>query len=182
MKITHNGMTTCPFHEDRDPSMKLNERYYYCFGCLVSGDVIDLTAQLLQLSKRQAADRLAADFHLTDSPSAVQTTPAKTTCSVQSRLSELRSVLLAYEATLKKQQAIFAPAAPEDEIDQRYVAACNLLEGICYLIDSLIFGTAEEKEMTLAAFHQDGLKEQLEEYIQTLIQEEQHAIGEQPFS
>ena len=182
MKITHNGMTTCPFHEDRDPSMKLNERYYYCFGCQASGDVIDLTAQLLQLSKRQAADRLATDFHLTCNPSAVQTTPAKITCSVQSRLGELRSVLLAYEATLKKQKAIFAPAAPEDEIDQRYVAACNLLEGIRYLIDSLIFGTAEEKEMTLVAFHQDGLKEQLEEYIQTLIQEEQHAIGEQPFS
>ena len=74
-------------------------------------------------------------------------------------------MLLTYEATLKKQKAIFAPAAPEDEIDQRYIATCNLLEGIRYLIDSLIFGTAEEKEMTLAAFHQDGLKEQLEEYI-----------------
>ena len=33
LPITTTGMTCCPFHEDHTPSMKLNDTYYYCFGC-----------------------------------------------------------------------------------------------------------------------------------------------------
>ena len=43
LPITTTGMTRCPFHEDHTPSMKLNDTYYYCFGCEATGDVIDLT-------------------------------------------------------------------------------------------------------------------------------------------
>ena len=36
-----HGMLRCPFHDDRHPSLKLNEDYFYCFGCganaIVSG-------------------------------------------------------------------------------------------------------------------------------------------------
>ena len=42
LKIGRGGMVCCPFHADRTPSMKLNEDYFYCFGCGVHGDVIDL--------------------------------------------------------------------------------------------------------------------------------------------
>ena len=42
LQVNRNGMTCCPFHDDRHPSMKLNERYFYCFGCGATGDVIDL--------------------------------------------------------------------------------------------------------------------------------------------
>ena len=33
LHVSRNGMACCPFHDDRHPSMKLNERYFYCFGC-----------------------------------------------------------------------------------------------------------------------------------------------------
>ena len=33
-----------------DPSMKLNDTYYYCFGCGANGDAIDLTAKLFDLN------------------------------------------------------------------------------------------------------------------------------------
>lgn len=46
LKIGRSDMVCCPFHNDRTPSMKLNEDYFYCFGCGAHGDVIDLTAQL----------------------------------------------------------------------------------------------------------------------------------------
>jgi DNA primase len=36
--------------------MKLNERYFYCFGCRTTGDVIDLVAKLFGLSSYEAAD------------------------------------------------------------------------------------------------------------------------------
>ena len=58
LPVTTTWMTRCPFHEDHTPSMKLNDTYYYCFGCGATGDVIDLTAQLFGLSSFQAARKL----------------------------------------------------------------------------------------------------------------------------
>ena len=58
LPVTPNGMVCCPFHEDHTPSMKLNDTYYYCFGCGATGDVIDLTARLFDLSSLQAARKL----------------------------------------------------------------------------------------------------------------------------
>ncbi|MFR1478984.1 MAG: CHC2 zinc finger domain-containing protein [Hydrogeniiclostridium mannosilyticum] len=56
-------MVCCPFHADRNPSMKVDSRFH-CFGCGVDGDVIDFTAKLFQLSLRQATEKLASDFGL----------------------------------------------------------------------------------------------------------------------
>ena len=53
-----NGMCRCPFHDDHRPSMKLYKDNYYCFGCGVHGDVIDLTGRLFGLTARQAAEKL----------------------------------------------------------------------------------------------------------------------------
>ncbi len=33
MEPDRHGMVCCPFHSYSDPSMKLNDTYYYCFGC-----------------------------------------------------------------------------------------------------------------------------------------------------
>ena len=46
LKVERGGMVRCPFHDDRHPSMKLNESYFYCFGCGATGDVIDFVARL----------------------------------------------------------------------------------------------------------------------------------------
>ena len=62
LQDNRNGMTCSPFHDDRHPSMKLNERYFYCFGCGATGDVIDLVAKLFDLSSYEAAKKLAHDF------------------------------------------------------------------------------------------------------------------------
>lgn len=59
-----SGMACCPFHDDKNPSMKLNEEYFYCFGCGATGDVIDFTARLYNLSPKEAAEKLAQDFGL----------------------------------------------------------------------------------------------------------------------
>ena len=62
LRVLRNGMTCCPFHEDRHPSMKLNKDYFFCFGCGASGDVIDFTARLFGLSPYAAAQKLETDF------------------------------------------------------------------------------------------------------------------------
>ena len=46
IEVNRSGMACCPFHDDKNPSMKLNEEYFYCFGCGATGDVIDFTARL----------------------------------------------------------------------------------------------------------------------------------------
>ena len=62
LRVLPNGMTCCPFHEDKHPSLKLNEDYFFCFGCGASGDVIDFTARLFGISLKDAARKLSADF------------------------------------------------------------------------------------------------------------------------
>lgn len=39
--VKSNGMARCIFHNDRNPSMKLDRRYH-CFACQADGDVINL--------------------------------------------------------------------------------------------------------------------------------------------
>ena len=52
IRVGRNGMVCCPFHNDRTPSMKVDSRFY-CFGCGASGDVIDFSALLHGLGKRE---------------------------------------------------------------------------------------------------------------------------------
>ncbi len=61
--VGRNGMACCPFHNDKTPSMKLDQRYH-CFGCGADGDVIDFVAALYGLGKKEAAVQLASDFGL----------------------------------------------------------------------------------------------------------------------
>ena len=58
VQISRSGMACCVFHQDKHPSMKVDERYF-CFACHATGDVIDLTAKLFGLSPYEAAKKLA---------------------------------------------------------------------------------------------------------------------------
>lgn len=123
MDVGRTGMTRCVFHDDRNPSMKLNEDYFYCFGCGEHGDVIDLTARLFGLSSREAAKKLAYDFGLSpDKPPNVS--------RQRTKMQELRD----YRNRLRRWKAEFAPRSPEDEPDERYVEACKKLDYVEYLM------------------------------------------------
>ena len=63
LKVSSRGMACCPFHDDHNPSLKLDERYY-CFGCQATGDAIDFAAAFLHLTPLEAAKQLAADFSI----------------------------------------------------------------------------------------------------------------------
>ena len=77
LKVSRNGMACCPFHNDRHPSLKLNEEYFFCFGCGAKGDVIDFVARLFDLSSYEAAQRLAADFGISTEQGQPATAPLK---------------------------------------------------------------------------------------------------------
>ena len=56
--VGRNGMCVCPFHDDKNPSMKVDRRFH-CFGCQADGDVIDFVSRLENVSPREAALMLA---------------------------------------------------------------------------------------------------------------------------
>ena len=37
LNVNRNGMACCSFHNDRHPSLKLNEDYFFCFVCGAKG-------------------------------------------------------------------------------------------------------------------------------------------------
>ena len=59
--VSRNGMAVCPFHNDKNPSMKLDRRFH-CFGCQADGDAVDFVSRLFQLPSKEAAMKIADDF------------------------------------------------------------------------------------------------------------------------
>lgn len=63
IKIGRNKMACCPFHPDKHPSMKVDNRFH-CFGCGADGDVINFVEKLYGLTPIDATKKLIADFNL----------------------------------------------------------------------------------------------------------------------
>ena len=118
LPIRQGNMICCPFHNDHTPSMKLNEDYFYCFGCGAHGDVINLAARLFGLSGYDAAKKLAYDFWIDpDKPPAVaalrkpQYPLAKT---FQKETLHCQRVLCDYLHLLERWKVQYAPKTPEE--------------------------------------------------------------------
>lgn len=58
----YNYWACCPFHHEKTPSFSINaaEKYYHCFGCGVSGDVIGFVKEYENVDFNQAVQILAA--------------------------------------------------------------------------------------------------------------------------
>ena len=156
-----HGMTCCPYHDDRHPSMKLYDDHFYCFACGTHGDVIDLTAKLLGLNFTEAVHRLAVDFGIDpDKP--------PTAMSVRPYLAQFRkdemlciSVLTEYEQLLRSWKTEYAPKTPEDKSDERFVEACQMLDQIEYLADFLCAAELEERVKAVDELIQNGFIKKL---------------------
>ena len=155
LPIQQGSMICCPFHADRTPSMKLNEDYFYCFGCGASGDVVALTAQLFNIPPAEAAKKLAADFGITGQKPSIL---AKLQRGKSQEETERRCfrVLGDYLQILQDWKAHCAPQSPEDAIDPRYAEACHMLERIENMLDILTYGTPKERAEVVADLQKDN--------------------------
>ena len=168
LKVSHNGMACCPFHNDRHPSLKLNEDYFFCFGCGAKGDVIDLVARLFNLSSYEAAQKLALDFGLDPKPpTAAAMVKPKRPYIRQFREDEMLCfrVLTDYLHLLEDWKVRYAPKTPEDALDDRFVEACQMHCHIEYMADVLTVGDLEERVALVDKLMQDGKIAFLQEYI-----------------
>ena len=182
LKVSHNGMACCPFHNDRHPSLKLNEDYFFCFGCGAKGDVIDLVARLFDLSSYEAAQKLAADFGLDPKPpTAAAMVKPKRPYIRQFRENEMLCfrVLTDYLHLLEDWKIRYAPKTPEDALDDRFVEACQMHCYIEYMADVLTVGDLEERVALVDKLMQDGKIAFLQEYTARKEKEVAHR-GEEP--
>lgn len=123
-------MCVCPFHNDKNPSMKVDRRFH-CFGCQADGDVIDFAARLYGLPVKEAALRLAQDFSIPyedrEPPgmSRAKPPPRQETPEQQFKRMERYCfrVLSDYYHLLRRWEKEFAPQTPWEEWNPLFTEA-----------------------------------------------------------
>ena len=173
LNVNRDGMACCPFHNDRHPSLKLNEDYFFCFGCGAKGDVIDLVARLFDLSSYEAAQKLAADFGLDPKPpTAVAMVKPKRPYIRQFREDEMLCfrVLTDYLHLREDWKVRYAPKTSEDALDDRFVEACHKIDLTEYRLDILLQGDSHKRSEIINELMADGYIHKL----QARLRKEKH--------
>ena len=152
--VGRGGMACCPFHDDRHPSLKLNEDYFYCFGCGATGDVTDFTARLYDLSPKEAAEKLAQDFGLAyDSKAPVRRNHVRQKSEAQ-KFKEDRDrtfrALADYYHLLGKWEIDYSPKVPEENPHPRFMEAIQRRDYVGYLLDFFLEDSPEEQKLWIA--------------------------------
>ena len=160
IEVNRSGMACCPFHDDKNPSMKLNEDYFYCFGCGATGDVIDFTARLYNLSPKEAAEKLTQDFGLAyDSQAPPRRRYVRQKTEAQ-KFKEDRDhtfrVLADYYHLLRKWETDYSPKTPEEAPHPRFMEAIQKKDYTGYLLDFFLEDSPEEQKLWIAA-HQSEI-------------------------
>jgi len=153
IEVKRNGMACCPFHDDKNPSMKVDQRFH-CFGCGADGDVIDFTARLFDLSPKGAAEKLAQDFGLIyDSQAPPRRRYVRQKTEAQKFREDRRRcyrVLSDYYYLLKKWEIDNSPRTPEEEPHPRFVEAIQKKTYVEYLLDLFLYESEEEQKAWIA--------------------------------
>lgn len=154
IRVSRHGMAVCPFHNDKNPSMKVDKRFH-CFACQADGDAVDFVSRLFGLPGKEAAMKLADDFSIPYDarkkpfvrPNIRAPTPEQRYRQEESRCYKVLSDYFHHLRTWKRQ---YAPQHPEDEWHLLFVEALQRESHIEYLLDVLLYGTVEEKKALVA--------------------------------
>ena len=173
IRVSRNGMAVCPFHNDRNPSMKVDNRFH-CFACQADGDAVDFVSRLFGLPSKAAAMKLADDFGIRydnrqkhrAKPHIREPTPEQRYQQEENRCYKVLSDYFHHLRTWKQQ---YAPKQPEDEWHPLFVEALQKTSYIEYLLDTLIDGSPEERQALVAEQRNEVMK--LEQRIARLTAE-----------
>lgn len=152
IEVKRGGMACCPFHDDKNPSMKVDQRFH-CFGCGADGDVIDFTARLFDLSPKEAAEKLAQDFGLIYDSQAPPRRYVRQKTEAQ-KFKESRDhafrVLADYFHLLRKWETDYTPKTPEENPHPRFMEAIQKKDYVGYLLDFFLEESPEEQKLWIA--------------------------------
>lgn len=156
--VNRHGFACCPFHHERTPSMKVDQRYH-CFGCSEDGDVIDFTAKLFGLDLKEAAEKLAADFGI-DAPfegSLIEPAPVVKTdkAALEERFNDCWRLYCEYLHLLKRWKEQYAPKITDEEWDDRFVEAAHRGDQVEYYLDELWYADWPEREIIMNDLQSD---------------------------
>ncbi len=157
MKPNRSNLICCPFHDDRNPSMKVDNRYF-CFGCGASGDVIDFASNYFGLSLKDAANKLAVDFgfDLADiekssihpmksiPPSMKKQTVLKV--DIEKDITQAFRTVMDYYSILKDWKEKYAPKSEDESWDEHFTEALAQWTRSEYLLDGLLLGSKDERK------------------------------------
>lgn len=165
IEISRSGFTSCLFHNERTPSLKLYDDHFHCFGCGKSGDVIALVAQRLNISQFETAKLLMNEFHLSQEEMKLNAVP-----QVQRTYSEWERqtirLLNQYRDYLQYFDRIYSPKIPDEPIHDLFVEAIHTMPKIEYYLDILTFEPLEIRKAFLQEYTQqlDEIEVKLDEY------------------
>lgn len=152
IKVNRNGMCVCPFHNDKNPSMKVDRRFY-CFGCGATGDVIDFVSRLHGIGSREAALMLAQDFAIPyeDGRNAGKE-PIRPRLRKETEEQKFKRVerhcfrvLSDYYHLLRRWKEEYAPRQPDEAWNPRFTEALQNMSRVEYLMDVLLSGDIQER-------------------------------------
>ena len=155
--VKRGGMVKCPFHDDKNPSMKLYEdsQKYHCFGCGEHGDVIDFVSKLFNLEPYRAAQQLVGDFGIVIDGKSPQKWSAPAKASIKAKierytyeLQERRTfnLLSDYCHFLRNCKNDYRPQSPADEQHPLFVKSIVDLGKFEHYTDWFIYAAKEEKQ------------------------------------
>ena len=175
--VNRYGKALCPFHNDRNPSLYVADDHYYCFACGEHGDVIDFAARVFGLPLYEAAQRLAADFHLTpDKPPSAAALHAKRIRTEAQQLMENErlcfSVLSDYARVLRDWKVRYAPRTQDEPLHERFIEACRNLDQTEYYLDILCAGNSHERAKVVQQQVADGKLDRLRQRLEKIHKEE----------
>ena len=179
--VNRSGLARCIFHDDRHPSMKIDERFY-CFGCHATGDVIDFMAKLFGLAPYEAAKKLAADFGIRPLPPGQSAPIPKLPVAVMERKEEQRvlGLLVDYERLLKQWKEELAPLTPDvKNWDERFCQAVRHQIPVGYAIECLISADSAERKHMLDYIRQTDTAAQIESILKHGLPEAKRHVKEE---
>ena len=153
--------------------MKLNEDYFFCFGCGETGDVIDLAAKLFGCSPLDAAHRLTADFGIMEGKPSVL--PLLKPQKTQTRDEQTCfRVMVEYLHTLQDWKTRYAPETSDEPLHPRFLEAIHELDYTEYLVDLLITGDPGERAEVVEIMKRDNKIGRLQERLREIRKEDAH--------
>ena len=164
LTVNRSGMAICPFHEDHTPSLKLDQRYY-CFGCGATGDVIDFTARLFNVSNSNAAQILAEKFGIQPESQTKTIPQIKPAASLHNLEQRCLFALVQYEKLLRFWKKHDAPQTQEEPFHDRFVEGCQRDSFIAHLIDEMMDADPWRRKQAVELLLEDGHLHRLQNYV-----------------
>ena len=180
IKVNRNSMAVCPFHKDKNPSMKIDRRYF-CFGCGEKGDAIDFVAKFYGLGKKEAAVQIASAFGISFDDNRGRKPPPKRKrkLSPEQRFERAEKkcfrVLSDYLCCLRDWNEKYAPHTAEEEWHPLFCEALEKKDHIEYLLDILLYAPLSERVELVTDYGEEVLR--IERRLEQCAAEAEGGVG-----